>query len=1435
MDCPPGYVCPESTGLNWTACPSGSYNPLSNGGSLDDCLPCPGGRFCTGTAISDFNSMNAGDCSAGYFCLEGIDTPTPTPPLSTGTGGLCPEGFYCPPVTASPFPCPLGTFSNTVQLTNVSQCQSCTPGSYCAEFNLTSPTGDCDGGFVCTGGADMPNPDGSDSTGFPCPPGSYCPPGSSTALPCNAGEYNPFEGQALCLPCPTGFYCLEGVLNFNSTVCPMGHYCPEGTTHPVEFPCPPGTYRGTFGAQSLEDCTPCDPGTYCIGGQSSPDGPCDPGWFCIESSPSPQPFELETMLNCSQDCVCSNVSVGGQCEPGFYCPSGSNQPSPCPSGMYCDTFGLFAPTGVCLPGFYCFSAASVPNPNDGITGFPCPYGHYCNMGVTSPTPCPVGTYLNATGSQSFSDCIPCTAGYYCGNDGLSDPSGPCEPGYFCPEGSISPNNASYICTPGHSCPEASETEIICEGGTYQPNFGQSNCTICPERFYCPFNVSNPLTEFFDCPIGFYCPQGTQTSTQFPCPPGTYNSLQNRGNLTECNPCLGGTYCATDAIPSSSGSGQCLGGYFCILGATTPNPSDGVMGDICPLGYYCPQGSIEPLECPIGTFSPVNGTIEIDDCIPCSPGEYCEQSGLPQSSGSCDPGYFCTARSTTPTPTDGIVGDFCQAGFFCPRGSNLPLPCPPGWFSSEPFASNCSLCPPGFYCTNASSYPLQCPPGYYCPEETGFNWLPCPAGTFSNNEGLSALDECIPCTGGTFCSDIAATAPTEQCEASYFCTFGSDSATPDGLSNVGLAGPCPEGSYCPLATDTPFPCPPGTFSNVTLLFDESQCLPCSPGSFCEGFGLTAPTGLCSPGYYCTFGSHTATPHANDTAGGVCPIAHFCPLGSVFPLQCEPGTYNPIIGQELCQPCPAGFFCTGNSTNIELVCPVGHYCPSGTSFPEPCPAGTLNDLTGRSNISDCKSCPSGMFCGQSGLSIPSGPCSGGWYCSLGSPTPQPNDPLIGGRCQPGFFCPNGSSSPVPCSSGSYCDSSELSEVSGPCNPGYFCSLGADTPSPTDGFTGDLCPCGHYCQLATGIPQLCSRGLYSNSTGNSAPNNCTLCEPGSYCEEEGLCAPTGICAAGYYCPSGQSSAQPSNYVCITGHSCPEGSALPIPCASGHYQDLMAQATCLPCPLGHYCVEGSVTPTPCPPGALRNETNGAIESDCDLCTGGYYCPIRNCQPEQNSSIANMTLFNSGPANSSDVFDVNTICPTACTCSFELTVDSNIHGIPCLSGFYCPPGSPSPLLCLGGHVCTDRTSQPTGCSAGFHCTPGSVIQTRCEHPYYCPALSATPLSCPSGHLARNISTRIDTLRTSTEDSCFACLPGSFSDDGMDCYECPPRFYCPGLTSNPLDFPCPAGNYCPSGSAMPTPCPPGSYNLLTKSENVSECLSCPVNTFSSLPGKFITY
>ena len=73
------------------------------------------------------------------------------------------------------------------------------------------------------------------------------------------------------------------------------------------------------------------------------------------------------------------------------------------------------------------------------------------------------------------------------------------------------------------------------------------------------------------------------------------------------------------------------------------------------------------------------------------------------------------------------------------------------------------------------------------------------------------------------------------------------------------------------------------------------------------------------------------------------------------------------------CDGGFYCTGgailqNPSSLVYgdICPVGHYCPAGTSSPEPCPAGTYLSTEGASASGDCVFCPSGRYCASTGLS-------------------------------------------------------------------------------------------------------------------------------------------------------------------------------------------------------------------------------------------------------------------------------------------------------------------------------------------------------------------------------------------------------------------------------------------------------------------------------------
>ena len=99
--------------------------------------------------------------------------------------------------------------------------------------------------------------------------------------------------------------------------------------------------------------------------------------------------------------------------------------------------------------------------------------------------------------------------------------------------------------------------------------------------------------------------------------------------------------------------------------------------------------------------------------------------------------------------------------------------------------------------------------------------------------------------------------------------------------------------------TKFPCPPGTYSNSSDLFDASQCDICPERKYCPG-GEPEPRGDCPPGYYCPSGTRVAEqfPCPNGTYNPEyakarvdeclnCTQGHFCELATVQPMQCSIG--------------------------------------------------------------------------------------------------------------------------------------------------------------------------------------------------------------------------------------------------------------------------------------------------------------------------------------------------------------------------------------------------------------------------------------------------------------------------------------------------------------------------------------------------------------------
>ena len=108
---------------------------------------------------------------------------------------------------------------------------------------------------------------------------------------------------------------------------------------------------------------------------------------------------------------------------------------------------------------------------------------------------------------------------------------------------------------------------------------------------------------------------------------------------------------------------------------------------------------------------------------------------------------------------------------------------------------------------------------------------------------------------------------------------------------------------------------------------TDCQACSPGMYCATDGLTAVTGPCYAGYYCSNSSYLP---------------------------------NPV------------------DMSFGDFCPAGYVCPLGTASPQPCPAGTIQPNVAMSDpVLHCLACPGGSFCNSSAQVAAAGPCSAGFW--------------------------------------------------------------------------------------------------------------------------------------------------------------------------------------------------------------------------------------------------------------------------------------------------------------------------------------------------------------------------------------------------------------------------------------------------------------------------
>eukprot|EP00644_Phytophthora_capsici_P016237 jgi/Phyca11/117719/e_gw1.34.423.1 len=359
------------------------------------CLPCPVGHSCLDATQPPVL------CQPGSFSLDG-----------KGPCTHCPKGYKCATTTDAPVQCVDGTYSPV----DAVDCLECPAGKYCPQ-----PSSDpisCSVGYYSVIGS---------TACIPCPAGMECASPSSIPVECPSGTYTPGPASS-CLPCPSGSACANATATPTVYSCHPGFFCIGGAAVPTQMETPAGSYS-LIGATAP---SPCPPGQYNLYPAQDKCLVCPAGFYC--SLPGTvSPTVCPTGNYCPQ-----GTSLPVKCLPGTFADVQGlvkiDQCEPCPSGQYCDSYGLSAPSGPCLAGFVCVGGSPISNPVAQIYGDICPVASYCPEGTGNAISCPAGSFRDAAGGTSLASCSLCPGGQHCSATGLTKPSGSCSPGYYCVSG-----------------------------------------------------------------------------------------------------------------------------------------------------------------------------------------------------------------------------------------------------------------------------------------------------------------------------------------------------------------------------------------------------------------------------------------------------------------------------------------------------------------------------------------------------------------------------------------------------------------------------------------------------------------------------------------------------------------------------------------------------------------------------------------------------------------------------------------------------------------------------------------------------------------------------------------------------------------------------------------------------------------------------------------
>ena len=1267
--------------------------------------------------------------------------------------------------------------------------------------------------YVCGGGliAQVPFP-----ACLPCEAGTYKPQVSNdvSCLLCAGKSYSHSAAATACEQCPA--HSTGGLQNNASSDC----RCDAGFTGPAGGPCEACAAGKFKTSQGEASCADCGPGAYWPAG-------ADAAFFQCKACPgnSTRPTDLAHGI---LGCICdagyrrSANDTCALCPAGSYCPEQYQQLS-CPAHSYSSAGHATISGCECTAGF--FGGAG----NCSM----CPPDTFCHSSSAAPAPCPANsTTVGQAGRTNVSACV-CLGGFFREGDACRV----CEPDSFCfgdtqlacPANSSAPPGADSLtdcmCHDGSRMQTGSfaecatcEASLICRGGVAQAcAAGALNVDfrcVCPAGSYCPeAHVSCLLGACQRCPHNHWCLDNTLTAcaanehapanssrySQCRCLDGFYRHLD--GTCTECplhHVCSNETRRAVSEFDPNLrtltkrtvllSQAVCANGFFrtaktdlckrcpvnfyCLPETTLSISLPNVVR--CPENEHAQPGAYTRSGCLCAAGFKISTTEEVSRCLPCGPGERCQDGSVLQvechlqgkaitadhsacvceigfgflnfECHQCSPGFVKPEIGDTPCTACGI-NQYAANSTTC-------MPCP-AHAQARPGSVQCTCAPP-YVLAVGNDLPacVLCDPNHFWAQlgTAAGACSPCPAESSSQpSSGMQLGSDACRCAPGHLAAplNVSGLLLCQQCAAGKF-------------ENAGECLACAENAWAPSGSQSRQACVCN--SNAT----EQTCHSLQVDGSCAGQCAAPPPGCvpCVPGH---FKGLPSSPGNADTCQA-----------------CAEGHFQPAAAALFCEQCPLHEWHTESAAINRSQC----LCVAGFTRP--------SEASGEASKPPCAACAAGHYKDWLGNHV----CA---PCAVARYQPHVNATVCN-------FCSDATLAMY--LTGNISDESLFYEMTGR-RPVLESNTTVSQAS------------------VSVLDCVCERGLEPRDVSGTL--KCRPCVPGSfkehknhqhctYCgassqehgslyihhfgaKEEGAVNSTHCLACPAFSGQDSDSVGPdalrlddvTDCKCFPGHENRTAHSCSV-CLQYMIQTNYSDEFCAFCPAGHFFQDRII---PCAACSLAGDGDdqhrllvlnsfdnslpwGASSDDC-VCRLGY----------ERGATDSCTACVPGKFRGSDLTRTCSQCPLD-------TYQDSTASLNCTS---CPPNS-STVSAEG------RTQlQDCVCGPGFQpleeglclpCLAGTYRQARlaneatqacvqCPADHYCPAGAVLPSPCPPGELA---------------------LPGSAE---LDHCLCPPGS---GRTAGPAHAP----------SELSNPCRPCAHGSFAPERSNSECTPCPAHKNTSAVG-----